>query len=57
MCVLSFALVQSLRSSYAPLMSPPSRSFRTQLRYADYSSSLLQVCVCVCGALGPVRLG
>ena len=25
-----------------PLLSPPSRSFRTQLRYADFSSSLLQ---------------
>lgn len=32
----------SLGSSYAPLLSPPSRSFRTQLRYADFSSSLLQ---------------
>ncbi|KAI7842822.1 hypothetical protein COHA_003568 [Chlorella ohadii] len=28
--------------SFAPLLSPPSRSFHTQLRYADFSSSLLQ---------------
>ncbi len=31
-----------MSSSYVPLLSPPSRSFRTQLRYADFSSSLLQ---------------
>lgn len=35
-------LPQTLAGSYAPLLSPPSRSFHTQLRYADFSSSLLQ---------------
>lgn len=35
-------LLQTLGNSYAALLSPPSRSFHTQLRYADFSSSLLQ---------------
>lgn len=36
------SLLQTQGGSFAPLLSPPSRSFHTQLRYADFSSSLLQ---------------
>jgi hypothetical protein len=50
--------LQSLSSSYAPLLSPPSRSFHNQLRYADFagqqvsSTSCSTVClVCTCNAV------